>query len=124
MPWFRVEESFYSHPKVLALDRQWRAHDIGAWLLAGTWASQQLTDGFVSAASLKDLGIPSKTADRLVKAGLWEYTDDGYRFHDWSKYQPSRVDVLRRRESDRLRQQRGRDRQRRGHDPGSPPVTP
>lgn len=111
MPWFRVEDSFYAHPKVLALPRRTRPADVGLWILAGTWAAFYLTDGYVPEHVVATLGGAPAGAARLVKCGLWDHADGGYQFHDWQNYQPTRQQVLTRRETDRVRQARGRARQ-------------
>lgn len=80
MTWFKVDDSFHSHPKALATPLA----AIGLWSLAGAWSSNHLTDGFVP-----DYAIPSlargqtQLADELVAAGLWRRAKGGYLFHQW-----------------------------------------
>lgn len=86
MTWFKVDDSFYDHPKVFD------APDcaVALWTRAGTWAARNLTDGFVPS------GMPARLCDdpdtaikELVRRGLWTRASGGYKFHDWSSYQPS-----------------------------------
>lgn len=90
MTWFKVDDSFYDHPKVFD------APDcaVALWTRAGTWSARNLTEGFVPT------GMPARLCDdpdtavkELVRRGLWTRTSGGYRFHDWDKYQPSRESV-------------------------------
>lgn len=88
MPWFKVDDGLALHPKVLAAGNA----AMGLWVRAGSWSAQQLTDGHVPAAIARTLG--SKTdAQRLVAGGLWVANGDGYYFHEWATYQPSRAEV-------------------------------
>ncbi len=108
MPWFRVDDSFYSHPKVTELGHS----AVGLWLLAGCWAAQHLTDGFVPRTVLPRLGARPRDAEALVVAGLWEAKDDGWEFHDWPHYQPTRVQVMADREAARQRMEKVRARRK------------
>jgi hypothetical protein len=90
MPWFKVDDSFHSHPKVIATD----ADALGLWVVAGAWSSSNLTDGFLPDHVLTRLLPDSdKLARKLVAAGLWRRVRGGYQFHDWSEYQPSAEEV-------------------------------
>lgn len=87
MTWFKVDDSFYDHPKVFD------APDcaVALWTRAGTWSARNLTDGFVPTGMPARLCDDPDTAVReLVRRGLWTRTSGGYRFHDWGAYQPSR----------------------------------
>lgn len=95
MPWFRVDDSFYDHPKAIAAGPA-----LALWLRAGCHCARYLTDGFVSSATLRALGGTAQMAKRLVDAkarpggaGLWVVVEGGWQFHDWSDYQPSKADV-------------------------------
>lgn len=100
MTWFKVDDSFHSHPKVLATEPS----ALGLWVVAGTWSSANLTDGFVPDYVLPRLLPDSvKLAEALVTCGLWRRAKGGYRFHDWSDYNPRSVDVKRERDAARER---------------------
>lgn len=107
MPWFRVDDSFGDHPKVLDLDLA----TIGLWTLAGTYASRYLTDGLITDSALRriaphvSIGTKRKLAARLVAAGLWELVDDGTQIHDFGDYNP---DAATEKEKRRKRAEAGR----------------
>jgi hypothetical protein len=109
MPWFKVDDTFAYHAKVLAAGNA----AIGLWVRAGAWSSQQLTDGFIPKHVVTTLGKMSE-ARRLVDVGLWVEKDGGYLFHQWSENgrQPTRVSVEAEREAARERQRKGRERQK------------
>lgn len=90
MTWFKVDDSFYDHPKV------YDAPDcaVALWIRAGCWAARNLTDGFVPSGMLARLcDDPDRAAKELVDRGLWRRTKGGYQFHDWSTYQLLREEV-------------------------------
>jgi hypothetical protein len=111
--WFKVDDAFWSHPKVVAAGNA----AIGLWLRCGTYAAQHLTDGFIPAAIAKQLGSAGSAA-KLVTAGLWEPVDNrpgtvdggcGYLMHDWGDYQPYRAVALQLRENSAERQRKYRE---------------
>ena len=87
MTWFKVDDSFHSHLKVLAAEPA----ALGLWVVAGSWCGSNLTDGFIPDHVLPRL-IPGSQplALQLVDCGLWRRAKGGYRFHDWAQYQPTR----------------------------------
>ena len=108
MAWFKIDDSFWGHPKRLAAP----ASAIGLWVTAGSWCAQQLTDGAVPRHVLGTLGGRARDASDLVRVGLWEVADGGWLFHDWAEYQPSRAQVHEARAAAADRQRRGRERAR------------
>lgn len=98
MAWFKVDDGFWAHPKVLMVspDAGW------LWLRAGSWSAQQLTDGFIPTAADRLLGDDGTLAAQLVDVGLWEVLPDGWAFHGWDEFQPTRSEVeeLRRKRSE------------------------
>lgn len=116
MPWFKVDDGFYDHPKVLELDMAAR----GLWVMAGAYCARHLTDGVITGRQIKVIGGTQKQAEKLVAAGLWSADDAPpsarrYVFNDWREFQPTRDDVLskRREDAERKRLARGvkRDKQ-------------
>lgn len=105
MPWFRVDDTFPSHPKVMAAGNA----AIGLWVRAGSWSMQQLTDGYIPTHVLPMLGKPVE-ARRLVDAGLWLEVEGGWRFHNWDERQPSKEQLEGDRNAARERQKRARER--------------
>lgn len=91
MPWFKVDDSFHSHPKVLATTPA----ALGLWVVAGAWSSANLTEGFVPDHALPRL-IPDSEplAKELVSNGLWTRAKGGYRFHDFAEYNPTRSEAI------------------------------
>lgn len=108
MTWFKVDDSFYSHPKVIASELD----AIGLWVIAGAWCGAKLTNGFVPDRAARWLAQDEgQTAAKLVAAGLWKRTKGGYEFHDWASYNPTRtgVDKVRTRWREQKRSQRERN---------------
>lgn len=91
--WFKVDDSFPQHPKVLAIPRRDRAATIGLWALAGIWCSQQLTDGYLAEHMVEELAGTKKQAELLVKVKLWQLAEGGYQIHDYLDYNPSADEV-------------------------------
>ena len=87
--WFKVDDRFAMHPKAMVAGNA----AIGLWVRAGSWSMAHLTDGHIPADLLVALGAKKADANRLVSAGLWEAVSDGFRFKDWSDYQPDAADV-------------------------------
>ena len=104
MPWFKVDDNLAFHAKAVAAGNA----AMGMWVRAGSWAAQQLSDGFVPAHIVATLGRPIE-ATKLVTAGLWDEADGGYRFHEWGERQPSREQVEADRAASRERQRRARE---------------
>jgi hypothetical protein len=93
MTWFKVDDKLHAHPKA-----EKAGHEaIGLWCLAGSWCSDQLTDGHITEERcvrlIGDRKAALKLAHRLVDAGLWVRTVDGYQFHDWLHRNPSAQEV-------------------------------
>lgn len=103
MTWFKIDDGFWSHPKMLDLSDS----AVVLWVRSGAYSCQHLTDGFIPTKALRILGDPP-AATELVAAGLWEETPGGYLFHDWAEYQETSQAVKARRESAKERQRRSR----------------
>jgi len=100
LPWFRVDDGFHSHPKVLATSLAAR----GLWVSAGSWSSGHLTDGVVPDHVLAALGGTPELAAELVSAGLWKRRRNGWQFHQWDAKNPTKVDVEKERRKGARRQ--------------------
>jgi len=122
MAWFKVDDGWWSHPKILQLSDSAQA----LWMRAGSWSMKHLTDGDVPAFALPLLGAKPKPVAELVAVGLWLEVATGYQFHDWAKYQPSRESVERERESaaERKRVSRVKSQGESRRDSGSPSAFP
>src|ERR1700722_4563451 len=104
MPWFRLDDSFHSHPKVIAAGNE----AIGLYVRCGTYAAQHLTDGFVPEQVALLYGSP-ELADKLVTAKLWRRARGGWRMPDYLDYNPSRQAVDNDRKNAANRQRRRRE---------------
>lgn len=127
MTWFRVDDGFAQHPKVLGIPRKDRAAAVGLWLLAGVWVARNGRDGRVPGYLPTEFGCPPRLAGVLVEAGLWLADGDGWVFHEWAEYQWTRekLEAERAKTAERVSRWRAR---RRGDDEDDPPpgdgVTP
>lgn len=96
MPWFKVDDGFHGHPKVVELSLE----AVGVWTLAGSWCASYLTDGEIGLKSIRRLGGSAEQAQELVYAGLWLEPEPGlYQFKDWEDYQPLKAAVEAEREA-------------------------
>ena len=105
MPWFRVDDGFATHPKVLATSLAAR----GLWVTAGSWSSAHLTEGVVPDHVLASLGGTPELAKELVAAGLWRRVRGAWKFHDFLLRNPSREAVENERAAKTERQRRWRE---------------
>jgi general stress protein YciG len=106
MTWFKVDDKFHSHNKTRKVLAE-APIALALWVVAGSWSSDNLTDGFVPDHQLPWL-IPVGSEDmarQLVAARFWKRVRGGYQFHEWSsdsdgtKRNPTRDEV----ETDRRR---------------------
>jgi hypothetical protein len=99
MTWFRVDDTWHDHPKVISCSLAAR----GLWLTAGTWCARHATDGAVPAAVVLREPAGKRLAAELVAARLWDKTEAGWLFRGWLEYQPSRGQLEAEREATRAR---------------------
>lgn len=110
MTWFKVDDGFWSHKKVMAIPAKDRPAAIGLWTMAASWCASQLEDGKFPKYLMQVVGGTQRGADWLVKVGLWIDKGDYYLFHDWARWQSSRKDVESKREKEADRKRRWRER--------------
>jgi hypothetical protein len=103
VPWFRLDDSFHSHPKVIAAGNE----AVGLYVRCGTYAAQHLTDGFIPDEVALLYGS-RELAGVLVRTKLWRRARGGWQMPDYLKYNPSRVAVDNDREKAAERQRRHR----------------
>lgn len=112
MTWFRIDDTWGTHPKVQACTPKARL----LWIYGGLYCAQHLTDGSIPKTSMSMLAgaasVPAKVATELVDVGLWIDHGDRYEVHDFLTYQPTRERVTNERAAAAARQQRARDRAR------------
>ncbi len=106
--WFKVDDSFYDHPKIASLSMAAR----GLWVTCGSYCGRHLTDGHVTRKTVRLLaGRSAAQVRELVSAGLWvecgEHSDC-VRFHDWADTQPTREAEIQRRKDAAERKRRSR----------------
>lgn len=82
MPWVKLDDQFFSHPKVLTA-----GGDAALLYLAGLcYCQAHLTDGVIPAVAvprLTDRRNSLKLAEKLIESRLWERHDQGYLVHDY-----------------------------------------
>ena len=93
MTWFKVDDKLHDHRKTRAAGKA----AMGVWVCAGSWAADNLTDGFVPATILPRWGN-GRDAARLCEVGLWvpdeQDGEQGWRFHEWAERQPTRAQKM------------------------------
>ena len=110
MAWFRLEDSFHHHPKVMRAGNA----AVGLWVRCGTYSSQYLTDGFIPDEIIATYGR-TREIQAAVTSRLWIPTEGGMLIPDYLDYNPSAEQVKQRRKEDAERKRRG-GRSRRGDD--------
>jgi hypothetical protein len=98
MPWGKLDDSLYDHPKVDALPDGLRLACVGLWAMTISYSNRHLTDGHVTAAKVRRLGGTPRLVAALFAAGLFEPTQTGILVHDFGAYNSSRDDVIKKRE--------------------------
>jgi hypothetical protein len=94
--YLQVDDRFADHPKVAVLsDAAFRAH-----VSALCYCSSHLTDGVFPTTVAMRLARP-KVRIELLASGVWMEAPGGYAVHDYLDWNPSRAEVLARRESKR-----------------------
>lgn len=106
--WFKADDGLHSHPK----PRKAGLPAMGLWVLAGTYAMDYRTDGFIPDWFVRSWPRGPELAERLVKSDLWSRAtqrgETGWQFHDWQDYQPTADEI------DRLDQAKSVGRSRAG----------
>ena len=95
--WMKIDDRLHAHRKTRKVIRSGdKGRDIapmGLWVVAGSWAGQNGTDGWVPEHELDRWDDDwEDLADRLVKAGYWwpeqHEGEPGFGFVDWEDYNP------------------------------------
>lgn len=106
MTWGKVDDKLHSHIKAARAG----VEAMGLWVLALSWCAAYMTDGEIPAE------VPARLAGRrgaalaskLVASKLWDKSEFGYRFRNWSEYQPTRANVEAQRADAKTRMQQRR----------------
>lgn len=111
MPWFKVDDSFYDHPKLIEVPNA----AVGLWTKAGSWCARHLTDGVIPATKVKALGGTKSQTNALVSSGLWLPIDTptgakAFAFCNWNEYQPTKESVEKERAEAAQRKRKSRQR--------------
>lgn len=120
MPWFRVDDQLHAHPK----PNKAGLAAMGLWTLAGSHCMSYLTDGVVERWWVESKPRGVKLAARLVAAGLWHEHPDGWVFHDWEEFQPTREQILAERGAAVERMRKVRANRKANVQPNTPDVPP
>lgn len=120
MPWVKIDDAFFDHPKLRAVGRDGRALAIAALC----HSSAQYLDGVIGAADLPLVAAKAEVrrsvAAKLVEADLWHQEGHScprcnpcppgaYLIHDYHAYQPSaEQERKRRREVSEVKSRAGR----------------
>lgn len=102
MPWGRLDDTLYDHPKLDLLGKD-RLAGMGLWLLCISWSNRHLTDGLIPRERILRLGGTVRLADALVVAGLFDASVEAYLIHDFLSFNRSRKEVEADRRSSRER---------------------
>lgn len=121
--WVRLDDGFADHRKVLDLsDAAFRLH-----VCAMCWAGRRGTDGLIVRRDLRVLlaMLPDDhdgpaLAAQLVRSGAWEPDEQGWRIHNFLRYNPPAAEVAREQEAakERMRKLRARSPERSGEQTG------
>lgn len=121
MAWVKLDDDFFSNPKVIKAGRD--ARDL--YLAALCFCNRGLTDGFIPEEALRrlaadaDIDDPRTHAERLVEVGLWLHAEGGYQVHAYLEFQPSAESVKQKREEAAERMRKVRSQEVRANKEGS-----
>lgn len=100
LAWAKLDDGLTFHEKIVEAGNA----ATGVWVRGLAWSAYHLTDGFVPTKIARLVAGESRGALKaLVGSRLWVECPGGYRIHDYLKYNPSKAEVLEKREKDRLR---------------------
>jgi hypothetical protein len=100
MPWAKLDDGLTFHAKIIEAGNA----ATGVWVRGLAWSAFYLTDGHVPSKIARVIAGESRGAlAALVRSGLWAECPGGYQIHDYLEYNPSRAEVLEKREKDRIR---------------------
>ena len=111
MTWFKVDDHFWSHPKVIRTS----SLALGVWVRCGSYAAAHLLDGLIDTDTVYTIcpeshRVLDKAMAELVAVGLWEVVGETERqYHDWCDQQPTRAGVEERRRAAAERVRRWRE---------------
>jgi DnaD/phage-associated family protein len=119
MSWVKLDDRYFDNPKIAALSDAAKV----AHLESMTYCARELTDGHVPLNKAKALAGKPRIVQELVPH-LWEPAANGFMVHDYLKYNPTREQVLRERESAKRRMFGRRSGEQTGEQQGEIHPTP
>ncbi len=121
MTWAKLDDDLTFHEKIVDAGNA----AVGVWARSLAWCSQHLTDGHVPNKIARLVAGESRGALRaLVRSRLWVECTGGYTVVNYLKYNPSRAEVLEKREKDRRRKEGKSERPPDGTEAASEPPDP
>lgn len=95
MTWFKLDDQFHSHPKVITAGNA----AIGLYCRLGTYCADKLTDGFIAKPIAMSMGSKAELRALTVcpipdTRPLLAVVDGGYHMVDYLQYNPTREQVL------------------------------
>jgi len=113
LPWVRLDTSFASNPKLLAMLQEKDGHRAAFVYLCGLGhCGAHGTDGFITREALPFIHGRVADAERLVRHGFWWVQPGGWLIHDWDVFQESTEETKLR----RVRAQSGAQARWEGHE--------
>jgi hypothetical protein len=106
MSWFRVDDTFGDHPKVLEAGNA----AIGLWTRCGAWCSRHPSANGVVPKKVASVYGNAREIRRLCDSNLWVKVDGGYLMHDFHDYNATAEQVAENRRQAAERQARWRKR--------------
>jgi hypothetical protein len=121
MPWAKLDDALTFHAKIIDAGNA----ATGVWARGLAWSSQHLTDGFIPTKIARVIAGESRGAlGALTRSRLWVDRPGGYQINDYLEYNPSRAEVLAKREKDRIRKAGNSERRPGGTEAASEPPVP
>lgn len=107
MSWAKLDDAIYSHPKILRANLQ----AVGLYALSIAYSARHDLDGALPAEAVAMLARGDRSlADQLVELGLYELQQNGYKIHNFLKYNPSARQIRKRQKEQRERVRKHRER--------------
>ena len=98
MSWAKLDDKFWSNPKVEAIGNE----AAGAYARMLSYCGDQLTDGRLTAGAARYIAKP-KTIDKLAEFGFIVARGDDWFIPTYLDYNRSKAQVLAKREADKRR---------------------
>ncbi len=108
MAWVRIHDGALSHPKITGIVDLTNPFTLWVWGLSN--CQMHLTDGLIVRDAIPRAALPA--ARNLVKRGLWEPHDVGWKVHNFLKWNDCRDLVLERQTKAKERKEAWKEKQR------------